>query len=294
MLYDQRRTGDYLRAIAAGVKPGDVVVEIGTGSGVLAIAAARAGARRVYAIEASDIGPVAQRSFERNGVADVVTLVRGWSRHVTLPELADVLVSEVIGNEPLEEEILETTLDARQRLLRPDGLLLPNALHLHARPLRLPDADHQQRAIGQRSVRDWRHRYAMDFSALLDAADPGPVNMPTEGEVASTWPVVGPTMRLASVDLTSFDQATVTGWADLSIAVGNQVNAVAVTFRADLLDDVGHELDPWRWPMSSWATSVWVLPDTIEMAGSARLRVTYRRRVTGQLDGLDAEVVTAD
>ena len=55
----------------------------------------------------------------RNGVQDGVTLIRGWSREIELPERADLLVAELIGNEPFEEEVLETTLDARRRLLKP-------------------------------------------------------------------------------------------------------------------------------------------------------------------------------
>ena len=121
MLHDDRRTGDYLAALAAAVRPDDVVLDIGTGSGVLAVAAARAGARRVYAVEASDIAEVAERVFAANGVQDRVTLLSGWSRQIELPEQADLLVAEVIGNEPLEEEILETTLDARRRLLKPEA-----------------------------------------------------------------------------------------------------------------------------------------------------------------------------
>ena len=141
MLHDDRRTGDYMAALVAAVRPGDVVLDIGTGSGVLAVAAARAGARRVYAVEASDIAEVAERVFAANGVADTVTLVPGWSRHIELPEPADLLVAEIIGNEPLEEEILETTLDARRRLLKPDARLIPHTLTLLARPLRLPDGE---------------------------------------------------------------------------------------------------------------------------------------------------------
>ena len=68
-----------------------------------------------------------------------MTLIRGWSRQIELPEQADVLVAEVIGNEPFEEEILETTLDARRRLLKPDARLIPHALELLARPLLLPE-----------------------------------------------------------------------------------------------------------------------------------------------------------
>ncbi len=138
MLHDERRTGDYLAALAAAVRPDDVVLDIGTGSGVLAVAAARAGARHVYAVEASDIAEVAERVFAVNGVRDRVTLLPGWSRQIELPERADLLVAEVIGNEPLEEEILETTLDARRRLLAPGARLIPHALTLLARPVLLP------------------------------------------------------------------------------------------------------------------------------------------------------------
>jgi Ribosomal protein L11 methyltransferase (PrmA) len=121
MLHDDRRTSDYIAALRQAVRPGDIVLDIGTGSGVLAIAAARAGARHVYAVEASDIADVAERVFAANGVQGRVTLIRGWSREIELPEPADLLVAEVIGNEPLEEEILETTLDARRRLLKPNA-----------------------------------------------------------------------------------------------------------------------------------------------------------------------------
>jgi type I protein arginine methyltransferase len=100
MLHDERRTGDYVAALTAAVRPNDVVLDIGTGSGVLAVAAARAGARHVYAVEASDIAEVAQRVFVVNGVEDQVTLLPGWSRLTELPEQADLLVAEVIGNEP--------------------------------------------------------------------------------------------------------------------------------------------------------------------------------------------------
>ena len=166
MLHDDRRTGDYVAALAQAVRPGDVVLDIGTGSGVLAIAAARAGARHVYAVEASDIAAVAERVFAVNDVADRITLVAGWSRQIELPEPADLLVSEVIGNEPFEEEILETTLDARRRLLKPGARLIPNTLTLFARPLCLPRPRRRQRALGRSAVERWRGLYGIDFEPL--------------------------------------------------------------------------------------------------------------------------------
>ena len=291
MLNDERRTGDYLAALAAAVRPGDIVLDIGTGSGVLAVAAARAGARHVYAVEASDIADVAERVFEVNGVQDRVTLIRGWSRRIDLPERADLLVTEIIGNEPLEEEILETTLDARHRLLTPDARLVPLSLQLLARPLRIPEADVRQRAIGRAAVQRWRRLYGIDFGPMLDAAAPRPVHVPTEGEVAATWQTVGPPTVLATLELTRFERATVCASADLVVDGEQEVNAVAVTFRAHLYGDVSHTLDPWRWPVSSWATSVWVLPDPVRLGKRTTLRLDYRRRAPGELDGLTCRVV---
>ena len=291
MLHDERRTGDFLAALAAAVRPDDVVLDIGTGSGVLALAAARAGARCVYAIEATDIAEVAGRVFEVNGVRDQVTLLPGWSRFAELPEQADLLVAEVVGNEPLEEEILETVLDARRRLLKPGARMIPHALTLLARPILLPEAEVRQRAFGALAVERWRALYDIDFTPLLDAAIPGPTHTITEGEVVATWPPVGPPVELIRVDLTTFDEPSVRAWTDLVVEPPGQVNGIALTFRAELYKGITHTLDPWTWPASSWATSVWVLSDLIEVSPESVLRVEYRRRVPGVPDGLVCELL---
>jgi protein arginine N-methyltransferase 1 len=290
MLHDDRRTNDYSAALREAVRPTDVVVDIGTGSGVLAIAAARAGARHVYAVEASDIADVAERVFACNGVQDKVTLIRGWSRDSELPEPADLLVTEVIGNEPFEEEILETTLDARRRLLKPDARLVPHTLELVVRPLLIPDAEARQRSIGRQAVERWRDLYGIEFQPLLDAAFPGPVNNPTEAEVLAAWPPVGPPVTLATVELGRYQRPTVDACAEVAVVGTAAVNALAVTFRAHLHGSIVHTLDPWRWPSSSWATSVWVLPDAIQVRAPDTLRVRYTRRVPGRADGLTVDV----
>src|SRR5262249_44743294 len=158
-----------------------------------------------------------ERVFVANGVQDRVTLLPGWSRQIELPEPADLLVAELIGNEPFEEEILETTLDARRRLLKPDARLIPSTLTLLARPLLLRGDEARQRAIGRGAVERWRGLYDMEFQPLLEAALPGPVNMPTEAEVAAAWPPVGPVVELLAIDLTTFDRASVQSSADLSV-----------------------------------------------------------------------------
>lgn len=293
MLHDDRRTLDYLAAIRAAVGTGDVVVDIGTGNGILALAAARAGARQVYAIEATDIADVAEEVFEVNGVGDRVTVVRGWSALVDLPERANVMVTETIGSEPLEEDILGTVLDARRRLLTPDAVMIPNRLTLLARPLLLPDEAARQRSIGPAALRRWKRLYDVDFQPLLDAAAGQPIQDPVEAETVSQWPPVGPVATLATIDFATFDHPHVTATAELELDEPGEVNAVAVTFRADLFGEIEHTLDPWTWPLSSWATAVWVFPESVHVADGELLRVVYRHHVPEHADGLTYELTAA-
>lgn len=110
MLNDRLRTAGFLKAINSVVRAGDIVVDIGTGTGVLAVAAARAGARHVYAIEATGIAKIAKEVFAANGLAEKITLIEGRSTSVNLPEKADVMISETVGNHPFGEGILEWRL----------------------------------------------------------------------------------------------------------------------------------------------------------------------------------------
>jgi precorrin-6B methylase 2 len=294
MLHDERRTGDYIAAIGAAIRPDDIVLDIGTGSGILAVAAAKAGAKHVYALEASDIADVAERVFEVNGVKDRVTLLPGWSREMDLPEPADILVAEIIGNEPLEEEILETMVDARRRLLKPGARMIPHALTLLVRPLLLPDGEVRQRTFGRHAVDRWHALYDIDFAPLLEAAIPGPTHTITEGEVVATWPQVGQPVALATLDLTTLDGPSIQASTDVHVEPPGQVNAIALTFRAELHAGISHTLDPWRWPASSWATSVWVLPEPVEVSTGSVLRVNYHRRVPHAPDGITCEVLDCD
>src|SRR5690242_14709094 len=97
MIFDEVRTSAYARAISLAVKDGDVVVDVGTGTGLLALLAVKAGAKRVYAIEKTSIIDVARANANKLGVAGRIEFIRDDSRNARLPEKADVIVSEVIG-----------------------------------------------------------------------------------------------------------------------------------------------------------------------------------------------------
>lgn len=130
MLLDTARMDSYRRAIKASVQPGDVVVDIGCGTGVLSFMACEAGAKRVYAIEGGPVIEVARELAIDNGFADRIEFLGGWSIDVGIPEPADVLITETIGNAGLDEGIIAWTSDARQRLLRPGAVILPQRLRL--------------------------------------------------------------------------------------------------------------------------------------------------------------------
>lgn len=129
MLRDTVRVRSYQQAISQNVKPDDVVMDLGTGSGILAFMAARSGAQKVYAVERRpDMMQVAQLLAKENKLFDKITFVEGIS-HQLDPALFDpkpsVMVSEILGNAILEEHVLEFTIDARDRFLVPGGRLIP-------------------------------------------------------------------------------------------------------------------------------------------------------------------------
>jgi hypothetical protein len=151
------------------------VVEIGCGSGILSIFAAQAGARRVIAIEESDIAELAAEMFRANGVADRIELRRANSRDVSLARPAEVLVHEVLGSDPFDEALLPSIDDARRRLLAPDGRPIPSALEVSCVGFEVADRPFFDRGQAAADLATLEGRYGIDFGPLRSAldADPG-------------------------------------------------------------------------------------------------------------------------
>lgn len=134
MLSDSVRVDAYHRAIRRNVQAGDVVLDLGTGTGLLAFLASRAGARKVYAVEHSDFIEVAREIARHNGFADV-EFVQANSREFTPPEPIDVVLHEQMGDELFNENMLQNVLDLRDRVLRPGGRILPARFRLYVEPV---------------------------------------------------------------------------------------------------------------------------------------------------------------
>ncbi len=134
-LRDRHRLDAFARAIAATVRPGDRVIDLGSGTGVLGLFACRAGARIVYAIEATGIVGLAAEVRDANGFRDRMVFLRGHSTTLSVPEPADVLVTDQIGRFGFEGDILLYVEDARRRLLAPGARVVPAAIQLHVAPV---------------------------------------------------------------------------------------------------------------------------------------------------------------
>lgn len=144
MLRDGPRLTAYAQAIAARVKPGDTVIDAGTGTGVLAMLAARAGAAKVYAVDRARVGPIARELFARNGLDDRIEFVQSDLDDFTPSGQVDVIVSETFGHLGHVEGTVLALGRLARRTLRPGGALIPEALEVHAAPLSDPET-HRER-----------------------------------------------------------------------------------------------------------------------------------------------------
>jgi precorrin-6B methylase 2 len=288
MLEDRVRTSRFIEAIRRTVRPGDVVVDLGTGSGVLAVAAAQAGAKHVYAIEVQPIAEVAASFFRGSGLGDRITLIRGMSTDIALPERADVLVSEMIGDDPLAEQILETTCDAVVRLLNPGARLIPAALRTYVMPVVVPEKVRQQAFFTPEVLERWHRRYGLPFRALLDGNDAGAkqlslVRTLVDPWIARRWQALGPPALLDAFDLAAQSLTPFASTATFCLESAGNLGGLLVYFEADLANGIGISTEPTCVHRSNhWRTPLWLLPSTLEVHAGSKLsaRSGFQRRTS--------------
>ena len=281
MLNDKIRTSSFLKGIQEVVHPGDIVVDIGTGTGILAIAAARAGTRHVYAIEASGIGKSAKSIFEANGLANRITLIEGWSTQINLPEQADVLISEIIGNEPLGERVLETTVDALKRLLKPNARLIPNRVKIFGLPIAIPQTELIKHTFAAETLQNWKSWYGIDFSPLIDITRNSSQTFYINPSLASDWKTLCKPVLLADVDFNGVSQLTIDNTMSVTTNASGQLNGVLVYFELELGPITRLSTHPEKADKDcSWRSPVWILTDPLNLQTGDRFTVSYKYRVT--------------
>lgn len=166
MLKDEVRTLTYRRSMWDNkhLFKDKVVLDVGCGTGILCMFAAKAGAKKVIGIDMSNILDQAQKIIEANGFSDTITLIKGKMEEVELPvKQVDIIISEWMGYFLLYESMLDTVLVARDRYLAPGGLIFPDQATLYVAGLE--DADYKDEKIGF-----WDNVYGFDYSCIKEIA----------------------------------------------------------------------------------------------------------------------------
>lgn len=241
----------YARALQQAVKPGSVVLDIGTGTGIAAVLACRFGARRVYALEPSDAIFVAQEVAAANGVADRIDFMQGLSTEITLPERADVIVSDLRGVLPVFEHHLVAVADARARHLAPGGVVIPKSDSLWVSAVAAPE-------LYASISSEWGSSdYGLDLSAAKRLA----VNSICKVKGFPLHLLAAPQL-IGTLDYRSVEPSRFAGRARLSVSQAATAHGFCVWFDSVLLEGVdfsnapglpqlvyGQALFPWTDPL---------------------------------------------
>ena len=204
MIVDEKRTDAYVAALQRAITADTVVLDIGTGTGIFAMLACRFGARHVYAVEPGDAIHVARKIAHENGYADRITFIQDLSARVTLPERAQVVISDLHGALPYYQVHLPSIVDARQRHLAAGGVLIPQQDRLWAAVVTAPEQYEEY-------VRPWlENKYDLNMQAACQIA----TNVWNRGKVKSEHFLVAP-QSWATLDymtITSPDVRATLSW----------------------------------------------------------------------------------
>jgi protein arginine N-methyltransferase 1 len=264
MVLDEARLAAYRRALAATVRPGATVADVGAGCGVLAVLACRAGAGRVYAVEPDPILAVARDLAAANGCADRVVLVPGRAEEVELPERVELVVADLRGTLPLQLPALEALAVFTERWLAPGGTLVPRRDVVWAAPCRHAGSLHRRAGRAQ----------GVDLGPLAAA-------------VADTWwrqdlpaaALVAPPRRWNAVTY-PWRTAALAGRLAWSFGEPAPVHGLAAWFEAELAEGIGYSTAPGA-AGSSYGQAFFPFGRDLELEEGDALEVDLRANPAG-------------
>jgi protein arginine N-methyltransferase 1 len=242
-LGDDIRVSTFKKSIREVVKPGMIVADIGTGTGILARFAVKAGARRVYAIEQHrNILELALRVNQESSINGCLELVEGDSRTVNLPERVDVIVAELIGGLGNDEAMSNILEDARNRFLKPGGIMIPTRVKVFICPISVPEAHCQIDSVYDDDLIVPKDKVRSPFKAYYEI-----LNIPPNALLSGH-------QLLDSIDLLGHTPITFNRTFSFEIQNGGIMSGFIVWFRADLTGSVLLDTSPWS-PCTCWGQS---------------------------------------
>ena len=223
LIADTVRTDAYQSALRERITPDSVVLDIGTGTGLLALIACRLGAKRVHAVEVDETLRLARAVAKDNDCSERIEFLQGLSTQIELPERADVIVSDLHGVLPLFRRHLPSIVDARERLLAPGGVLIPERELLWGAIVEAP-------LLYGQMVGAWDGQpYGLDMQAVREMA----TNSLVKGQFTADQ-LVTPSVLLATLDYMSLEQSDFVLEATMTAARDGAGHGIAVWFDAIL------------------------------------------------------------
>src|SRR5579871_5337269 len=263
LLEDATRMDAFERAIRALVRPGDVVLDLGAGTGILAMLAARAGAARVHAVESTAIARIAKQLVAHNGLDGRVVVHQADLARMEPPEAVDLVIGDFLGRFLVDDGMLGAVA-AAARWMKPGARFSPSRVRLVVAPV----GDHIVEAIDSLAA----GYYGIDFAPAAAYA----LNQGYHATIEPAWLMAEPA-TFATVEPPRAD-SPLDGEMAFSLRAG-ELRGLAGWFEATLAPDVLLSTAPGI--DTHWGQYLLPLPSTNVRAGDL-LRV--RLRLVGEAD----------
>ena len=231
-MHDEVRVSAYERAIAATVKSGDVVLDLGAGTGVMGLLACRAGAARVYSIEAGGMVEILRQIVRDNRLEDRVVCLHGDSTRVELPERVDVVIADQAGPFGIGGGLFKAFNDAHRRFFKPQARTIPSRIELSIALAEFPG--------GTDLIRFWdKQQFGFDMSAM------GALAQNTGFEIyCNAAQLLSAPEQIFSFNLGTPSPAAESGAAKLGARRGGTLHGLFAFFTAELAPGVSISNSP--------------------------------------------------
>lgn len=265
MLFDSERMEKYRQAIAKVVNEGDIVADIGTGTGLLAFLCVKAGAKRVHAIERSPAIRWARLLAKKNNLEDRIVFHEKDSRFHDLPEKVDLVVSELIGHVAFEEGMVESLFDAKERFLVPGGTIVPQRVELKV-------AIVEEDEVYPECIDCWEPIAGIDYSPMREEAIKA-----CYLTVLDNHHLLSEPKTFFTVDFNQDQKPKFAASHHFEICRSGKMNGIALWFDTLLAPDVRLSSGPWT--RTHWKQCFAPISNPITINGGDKIRVEIEMRM---------------